>query len=68
MISNAYPCNFGALLTFGYLTARLSIKDKEDAVVKHALAVRSAVTSGNYVRFFRLYKSAPNLNTSLMGM
>lgn len=38
-----------------------------DKAVKHALAVRAAVTSGNYVMFFRLYKTAPNLNTCLMG-
>lgn len=35
--------------------------------MKHALQVRSAVTSGNYVLFFRLYKKAPNLSTCLMG-
>ncbi|KAL5716871.1 hypothetical protein ACHQM5_009982 [Ranunculus cassubicifolius] len=48
--------------------ARLSSEAKEDEAVKHALAVRSAVTSGNYVLFFRLYKTAPNLNTCLMDM
>ncbi|CAK7325584.1 unnamed protein product [Dovyalis caffra] len=40
---------------------------KKEKAVKHALAVRAAVTSGNYVMFFRLYKDAPNLNTCLMG-
>ncbi|KAI9128238.1 hypothetical protein K1719_001231 [Acacia pycnantha] len=44
----------------------LSVIAKEDEAVKHALAVRAAVTSGNYVAFFRLYKAAPNLNTCLM--
>ncbi|XP_020248458.1 SAC3 family protein A isoform X2 [Asparagus officinalis] len=48
--------------------ARLSREAKEDAAVKHALAVSSAVSSGNYVQFFRLYKAAPNLNTSLMDL
>ncbi|KAJ3669159.1 hypothetical protein LUZ60_011109 [Juncus effusus] len=48
--------------------SRLSIESKEDEAVKHALKVRSAVSSGNYVLFFRLYKSAPNLNTSLMDL
>lgn len=47
--------------------ARLSKEAKKDEAVKHALAVRAAVTSGNYVAFFRLYKAAPNLNTCLMG-
>ena len=47
--------------------SRLSAEAKEDEVVKHALAVRASVTSGNYVTFFKLYKAAPNLNTCLMG-
>jgi len=45
----------------------LSREAKKDEAVKHALAVRAAVTSGNYIAFFRLYKAAPNLNTCLMG-
>ncbi|XP_042508047.1 SAC3 family protein A-like isoform X2 [Macadamia integrifolia] len=48
--------------------ARLSDEVKKDEAVKHALAVRAAVTSGNYVLFFRLYKLAPNLNTCLMDL
>ncbi|XP_024969389.1 SAC3 family protein A-like isoform X1 [Cynara cardunculus var. scolymus] len=48
--------------------SRLSIEARKDAAVKHALAVRAAVTSGNYVSFFRLYKIAPNLNTCLMDL
>ncbi|XP_071712157.1 SAC3 family protein A isoform X2 [Rutidosis leptorrhynchoides] len=48
--------------------SRLSVESRQDAGVKHALAVRSAVTSGNYVLFFRLYRNAPNLNTCLMDL
>ncbi|XP_068637776.1 SAC3 family protein A-like isoform X2 [Aristolochia californica] len=48
--------------------ARLSVEAKGDEVVKHALEVRSAVTSGNYVLFFRLYKTAPYLSTCLMDL
>ncbi|KAL8162210.1 hypothetical protein V2J09_013699, partial [Rumex salicifolius] len=48
--------------------ARLSAEARRDEAVKHALAVRQAVNSGNYVLFFRLYKSAPNLNTFLMDL
>ncbi|XP_057981811.1 SAC3 family protein A [Malania oleifera] len=48
--------------------SRLSDTAKKDEAVKHALAVRAAVTSGNYVMFFRLYKTAPNLNTCLMDL
>ncbi|KAK3018511.1 hypothetical protein RJ639_003684 [Escallonia herrerae] len=48
--------------------SRLSVESRKDEAVKHALAVRAAVTSGNYVLFFRLYKTAPNLNTCLMDL
>ncbi|GKU91809.1 hypothetical protein SLEP1_g5624 [Rubroshorea leprosula] len=48
--------------------ARLSEEAKKDKAVQHALAVRAAVSSGNYVLFFRLYKRAPNLNTCLMDL
>lgn len=48
--------------------SRLSDEAKRDEAVKHALAVRAAVASGNYVMFFRLYKTAPNLNTCLMDL
>ncbi|XP_062092766.1 SAC3 family protein A isoform X2 [Humulus lupulus] len=48
--------------------SRLSSEAKRDNAVRHALAVRAAVTSGNYVMFFRLFKTAPNLNTCLMDL
>lgn len=48
--------------------ARLSVNDKEDAAIKHAIAVRAAVAAGNYTTFFRLYKTAPNLGTCLMDL
>ncbi|KAK6929266.1 SAC3/GANP/THP3, conserved domain, partial [Dillenia turbinata] len=48
--------------------SRLSDEAKKDEAVKHALAVRAAVTSKNYVLFFRLYKTAPNLNACLMDL
>ncbi|KAJ7976234.1 SAC3 family protein A [Quillaja saponaria] len=48
--------------------SRLSDEAKKQEAVKHALAVRAAVTSGNYVMFFRLYQTAPNLNTCLMDL
>ncbi|XP_058006802.1 SAC3 family protein A [Hevea brasiliensis] len=48
--------------------SRLPEEAKKDKAVKHALAVRAAVTSGNYVMFFRLYKTAPNLNICLMDL
>ncbi|KAF2318642.1 hypothetical protein GH714_009510 [Hevea brasiliensis] len=48
--------------------SRLTEEAKKNKAVKHALAVRAAVTSGNYVMFFRLYKTAPNLNSCLMDL
>ncbi|KAH7428382.1 hypothetical protein KP509_10G090000 [Ceratopteris richardii] len=48
--------------------ARLSADDKKDVAIRHALAVRSAVAAGDYTRFFRLYKRAPNLGTCLMDL
>ncbi|KAJ6350158.1 hypothetical protein OIU78_006349 [Salix suchowensis] len=48
--------------------SRLTEGSKKDKAVKHALAVRAAVTSGNYVMFFRLYEDAPNLNSCLMDL
>ncbi|EFJ24017.1 hypothetical protein SELMODRAFT_415346 [Selaginella moellendorffii] len=47
--------------------ARLTPEAREDEAVKHSLAVRGAVALGNYIMFFRLYKTAPNLNFYLMG-
>ncbi|WOK95527.1 SAC3 family protein A isoform X1 [Canna indica] len=46
----------------------LSAEAKGDEAVKHALDVHTAVSSGNYILFFRLYKSAPNLNTFFMDL
>ncbi|KAI3926853.1 hypothetical protein MKX01_032768 [Papaver californicum] len=48
--------------------SRLPKEAKKHEAVKHALAVCTAVTSGNYVLFFRLYKAAPNLSTCLMDL
>lgn len=48
--------------------SRLSNDAKNDKAVKHALAVRRAVTTGNYVMFFGLYRTAPNLNSCLMDL
>uniref|UniRef100_A0A0D9YGZ1 PCI domain-containing protein n=1 Tax=Oryza glumipatula TaxID=40148 RepID=A0A0D9YGZ1_9ORYZ len=48
--------------------ASLPKEAKQDRTVKHALAVHSAVSSGNYVLFFKLYKTAPDLNSCLMDL
>lgn len=48
--------------------SRLPTVARQNDAVKHALSVRAAVSSGNYVAFFRLYKTAPNLNMCLMDL
>ncbi|KAM0043773.1 putative proteasome component (PCI) domain-containing protein [Helianthus debilis subsp. tardiflorus] len=48
--------------------SRLSVEARKDTGLKHALAVREAVTSGNYVSFFKLYKNASNLNSCFMDL
>nr|GMC96046.1 SAC3 family protein A-like isoform X1 [Ipomoea batatas] len=48
--------------------SRLSAEARENTAVKHALSVRTAVTSENYVLFFKLYRTAPNLSSCLMDL
>ncbi|XP_075502695.1 SAC3 family protein A-like isoform X1 [Primulina tabacum] len=48
--------------------SRLSADARKHEAVKHALLVHAAVTSGNYVTFFRLYKTAPNISTFFMDL
>lgn len=48
--------------------ADLTLTDKTDHAVKHALGVRSALALGNYHRFFQLYLDTPNMGAYLMDM
>lgn len=48
--------------------ADLTIAEKEDAAVKHALEARSALALGNYHKFFNLYLETPNMGAYLMDM
>ena len=48
--------------------ADLTPADKVKPGVRHALQVRSALASGNYHRFFRLYNEAPNLGIYILDM
>ncbi|XP_047268776.1 SAC3 family protein A isoform X2 [Capsicum annuum] len=48
--------------------SRIPAEARQNDAVKHALSVRAAVSSGNYVAYFRLYKTAPNLNMCLMDL
>lgn len=48
--------------------ADLTPAEKEEAPIRHALSVRSALALGNYHRFFRLYLETPNMGAYLMDM
>jgi len=48
------------------ILAALSIEDKNDECVKHALKIRSAWWLGNFHAFFKLYKTAPRMSGFLM--
>jgi SAC3 family protein LENG8/THP3 len=41
-------------------------QDREQDEIKHALAVRSAVSLGNYHRLAKLYRDAPNMGAFIM--
>ena len=53
-------------LDVGVFLASLTPQAKTDPCIKHALQVRKAWSSGNFVRFFRLYANAPNMCSALM--
>lgn len=48
--------------------ADLTTADKQIPAIRHALDVRSALASGNFHRFFRLFTDAPNMGAYLMDM
>ena len=39
--------------------SKVTVETRRHSIVKHAMDVRRAITSRNYVRFFSLFKSAP---------
>lgn len=60
-----HTCNRTAL---NDVLADLTIAEKKQKAIKHALDVRSALALGNYNRFFRLYLDTPNMGAYLMDM
>lgn len=46
--------------------AELTAEQKADSFVQHALNVRSSLATGNFHRFFILYKTAPNMGGYLI--
>ena len=50
------------------MIADLTIAEKNEAPIKHALETRSALALGNYNRFFKLYLVAPGMGAYLLDM
>lgn len=48
------------------LLAQLTPTEKSDPAIHHALQVHAALATSNYVRFFRLFLSAPNMSGYIM--
>ena len=48
------------------LLAQLTPSEKSDPGVHHALQVHASLATSNYVRFFRLFNSAPNMSGYIM--
>lgn len=46
--------------------AELTVEQKENEFVQHALNVRSSLATGNFHRFFILYRTAPNMGAYLI--
>lgn len=60
-----YTCN---RTDMNDVLADLTPADKQKSGVQHALSVRSALASGNYHKFFRLYQDAPFMCPYLLDM
>ena len=60
-----YTCN---RVDMNHVLAELTPADKRQPNVKHALQVRSALASGNYHRFFKLYDTAPAMGVCLLDL
>lgn len=60
-----YTCN---RINLNDVLADLTPADKQDPNVQHALQVRSALASGNYHKFFRLYDKADSMGPYLLDM
>lgn len=47
---------------------QLTESEKTEEAIKHALEVRKALATGNYGRFFKLFRNAPNMGFYLMDV
>lgn len=50
------------------LLKSLSPSDSKEESIIHSLQVRKSLSSGNYGRFFKLYRVAPNMSGYLMDV
>ena len=50
------------------LMKNLDESQEQSTALLHALKVRKALASGNYARFFKLYREAPNAGKHLMDV
>lgn len=46
----------------------LTVEEKNDPSIKHALKIRSAWSLSNYHSFFQLYSAAPNMGGYLLDL
>jgi hypothetical protein len=46
----------------------LTTEDKKNEPMQHALKIRDSLAQGNYARFFKLYRNAPNMGSSLIDV
>ena len=60
-----YTCNKSDM---NDMLAELTLADKSQPWIKHALDIRSALALGNYHKFFKLYLAAENMGSYLMDM
>lgn len=47
---------------------QLTADEKQEGPLDHALKVRHALSQGNFGRFFKLYRDAPNMGASLIDV
>lgn len=46
----------------------LTLEEKQEEPIKHALEVRKALVSNNFGRFFKLFRTAPNKGSHLIDI
>jgi hypothetical protein len=46
----------------------LTIEEKKNEPMQHALKISDSLSQGNYGRFFKLYRNAPNMGSSLIDV